>query len=90
MRVTETKTKTTLYDSNGREISVVRQTVLEVVETKPLKRIDCIKVKGRVEKYQTTLEKAKELKVGLEKAKGPKEGSRIFRDMADLLVLFEE
>lgn len=93
MKVTKTRIETTLYDTNGNKISVVRQKTIEVEETTPSKILltkqASLKVKGRVENYQDNLKKAESLREDLHKSNGFKGGQRIFHSMADLILIVE-
>ena len=93
MKVTKTRIETTLYDTNGNKISVVRQRSIEVenpiTQTKLTKQ-EGVKIKIRVNGYQTNLKKAESLRDDLHKANGFKKGQRIFNSMADLIIIIEE
>jgi hypothetical protein len=90
MKVTNTRTETTMYDTNGKKISIVRKEVLEVdTECHLLTREEGKQVHEKVVSYQENLTEAKVIKAQLEKVKGQKEGGKIFRDMADLIMVVE-
>jgi len=88
-RVTKTKTTTTLYDTNGKQISVVRKEE-EIVEAPViLTREEAKTIKQIVENYKTDLEHAKAVKSNLLQVRGYIKGTEIFHDMADLIMIVE-
>lgn len=90
MKVTNTKTETTMYDTNGKKISIVRKEIFEVdTECHLLTREEGKQVHEKVISYQANLKEAKVIKSQLEKIKGQKKGGKIFRDMADLIMIVE-
>ena len=91
MKVTETKTKTTMYDTNGRKVSIVSKEILEI-DTTPhlLNRKEGKNLRQKVSVYKNSLEEAKAIKKKLEKVKGYREGGRVFRDLADLIMIVEK
>jgi hypothetical protein len=90
MKVTNTKTETTMYDTNGKKISIVRKEILEVdTECHLLNREEGKQVHEKVISYKANLSEAKIIKSQLEKVKGQKKGGKIFRDMADLIMVVE-
>lgn len=91
MKVTNTKTETTMYDTNGKKVSIVKKEILEV-DTTPhlLNREESKKVTEKVTVYKTDLQNAQKIKEQLEKVKGCKKGQQIFRSMADLIMVVEK
>lgn len=87
MRVTKTKTTTTLYDTNGKQISVVKKE--ETVTEAPifLNREDGNAIHQIAETYKEDLKNAKAIKKNLEETRGFIKGSRIFHSMADLIMV---
>lgn len=93
MKVTKTRIETTLYDTNGNKISVVRQKTIEIenpISNTLLSKREGIKVKGRVESYQNKLKEAQSMRDTLYKNNGFKKGKRIFHSMADLILIVEK
>lgn len=90
MKVTNTKTETTMYDTNGKKVSIVRKEILEV-DTTPhlLNREEGKQVTEKVTVYKTDLQNAQKIKEQLEKVKGAKKGQQIFRSMADLIMVVD-
>lgn len=90
MKVTETKTKTTMYDTNGNKISIVVKELLEVdTQTHLLNRTESKQVKEKVTIYKDKLSQAKKIKNQLEKTHGTRKGCKIFSSMADLIMVVE-
>ena len=90
MKVTKTKTETTMYDTNGNKISIVLKEVLEVnTQTHLLNRTESKQVKEKVTIYRDKLSEAKKIKTQLEKTHGARKGCRIFSSMADLIMIVE-
>lgn len=87
MKITKTKTTTTLYDTNGKQISVVRKekTVTEIPIF--LNREDGNAIHQIAETYKADLKNAKAIKRNLEEAQGFVKGNRIFHSMADLIMV---
>jgi hypothetical protein len=88
MKVTNTKVETTLFDSNGKPVKVIKKEIVEV-DTNPhlLNREESKELKHQVHTYKNDLQEAKKVKEQLEKAQGCKKGGKIFRDMADLIMI---
>lgn len=90
MKVTKTKTETTMYDTNGNKISIVSKEVLEVdTQTHLLNRTESKQVKEKVTIYKDKLTQAKKIKNQLEKTHGTRKGCKIFSSMADLIMIIE-
>ena len=90
MKVTKTKTETTMYDTNGNKISIVLKEVLEVnTQTHLLNRTESKQVKEKVTIYRDKLTQAKKIKNQLEKTHGIRKGCKIFSSMADLIMIVE-
>lgn len=90
MKVTETKIKTTMYDTNGNKISIVVKELLEVdTQTHLLNRTESKQVKEKVTIYKDKLSQAKKIKNQLEKTHGTRKGCKIFSSMADLIMIVE-
>ena len=90
MKVTKTKTETTMYDTNGNKISIVLKEVLEVnTQTHLLNRTESKQVKEKVTIYKDKLTQAKKIKNQLEKTHGTRKGCKIFSSMADLIMIVE-
>ena len=90
MKVTKTKTETTMYDTNGNKISIVSKEVLEVdTQTHLLNRTESKQVKEKVTIYKDKLTQAKKIKNQLEKTHGTRKGCKIFSSMADLIMIVE-
>jgi len=90
MRVTKTKIETTFYDTNGKQVSVVRKEVTEVdTQICFLNRKGTKQLKEHVEIYQSNLHQAKKVKNNLEEVHGSVKGGRIFRSMADLIMVVD-
>jgi len=87
MKIIKTKTTTTLYDTNGKPISVVRKekTVTEIPVF--LNREDGNAIHQIAETYKADLKNAKAIKKNLEEAQGFAKGNRIFHSMADLIMV---
>lgn len=87
MKITKTKTTTTLYDTNGKQISVVRKekTVTEIPVF--LNREDGNAIHQIAETYKADLKSAKAIKKNLEETQGFVKGNRIFHSMADLIMV---
>lgn len=66
---TKIKTTTTLYDTNGKLISIIRkeQTIVETKTFIPQTREQGIQVRQRVEDYKSELEQKKQLRDAIEK-----------------------
>lgn len=82
-----TKTTTTLYDTNGKQISVVRKekTVTEIPII--LNREDGNAIHQIAETYKADLKNAKAIKKNLEEVQGFVKGNRIFHSMANLIMV---
>lgn len=90
MKVTKTKTETTMYDTNGNKISIVVKELLEVdTQTHLLNRTESKQVKEKVTIYKDKLSQAKKIKNQLEKTHGTRKGCKIFSSMADLIMIVE-
>lgn len=91
MKVIKTRSQETLYDTNGKKVSVIKKEIVEI-DTTPhiLNRKESIIVKEVVNTYKENLKEAKKIKNKLEETKGVVQGGRIFRDMADLIVILEQ
>ena len=92
MRVTKTRIETTLYDTNGNKISVVKQKTIEVeipVVPTLLSKKETQRVRSRVQDYKNSLKKAESIREDLHKSKGFKHGQRIFHSMADLVLIVD-
>ena len=90
MKVTKTKTETTMYDTNGNKISIVSKEVLEVdTQTHLLNRTESKQVKEKVTIYKDKLTQAKKIKNQLEKTHGTRKGCKIFSSIADLIMIVE-
>lgn len=90
MKVTNTKIETTLYDTNGKQVSVVKKEIVEV-DTTPhyLGKKETKQLKEVVEIYKKNFSEAKNVKTNLEEIHGSVKGQRIFRSMADLIMVVD-
>lgn len=101
---TKIKTTTTLYDTNGKLISIIRkeQTIVETKTFIPQTREQGIQVRQRVEDYKSELEQKKQLRDAIEKGikasqKKPKKFKTLtvigadfgFRPDASAVVIFD-
>lgn len=90
MKVTNTKIEKTLYDTNGKVLSVVKKEIVEV-DTTPhyLGKEETKQLKEVVEVYKKNFTEAKKVKDNLEEIHGSVKGQRIFRSMADLIMVVD-
>lgn len=92
MKVTKTRVSTTLYDTNGNKISMIKQETVEV-DTQTIishNREESKIIREHIEVYKTDFDNAKKVKDSLLKTRGQKKGGQIFRDMADLIIIVEQ
>lgn len=88
MRVTKTKMETTLYDTNGRKVSLVKKEIVEVdTNSHYLSRRDGKQVKEQGQKIRQRIEETLSTKDYLTKASGVKKGQKIFCDMAEQIMI---
>ena len=87
MKVTQTKTTTTLYDTNGKQISVVRKEKTVIEAPILLNKKDGELTHQVAETLKRDLENAKAIKKNLEETNGFNKGRRIFNSMVDLLIV---
>lgn len=90
MKVMNTKIEKTLYDTNGKVLSVVKKEIVEV-DTTPhyLGKEETKQLKEVVRVYKKNFTEAKKVKNNLEEIHGSVKGGRIFRSMADLIMVVD-
>lgn len=90
MKVTKTKTETTLYDTNGRKISLVKKEVVEVnTDYHYLGREDSKQTKIQGERIRQRIQENLSTRDLLIKSRGTKEGGKIFCGMAEQVMVVE-
>lgn len=87
---TKTTTKTTLYDTNGRKISIVKKEITEVETViHYLDKESTQQVKLQNQETRKIIEESLQQKDSFIKTSGAKRGQKIFCDLADLIVIVQ-
>jgi ElaB/YqjD/DUF883 family membrane-anchored ribosome-binding protein len=89
-KITKTRTETTLYDTNGKKISLVRKEIVEIdTDLHYLSRRDGKQIKAQGEKIRQRIQANLNTKEMFIKTSGAKTGQRIFCDMAEQIMVVE-